>query len=248
MMLLASVIHLRLSLCTPAISMWPKTAQGAAKRNVPTRRRASIFGSLAEDQHFWWLKKVVFHLMFFFENARNSFQPSGWIEQVQQLVDKLQMIRRLWTGSIIFNPGLEQLDDCRGWTLGATAQVLWSSSITWSGCSRCTDGWDWAIFGYFGLTLQFVSTILTRSPMSCVQCCIGSKNKPWLSPSIAGHQNNRAEGLGPHVWSHCGSKFVRDIWRLGTIHFQWLPFSFSILKSKGCTLKYIHTDKKIWTT
>ena len=60
----------------------------------------------------------------FFENARNSFQPSGWIEQVQQLVDKLQMIRRLWAGLIIFNPGLEQLDDCRGWILGATAQVL----------------------------------------------------------------------------------------------------------------------------
>lgn len=45
---------------------------------------------------------VSWHLLIFFWKCQ-IIQPSGWIEQVQQLVDKLQMIRRLWTGLIWFN-------------------------------------------------------------------------------------------------------------------------------------------------
>ena len=202
MMLLANVTHLRLSLSTTAISMWPKEAQGSAKRNVPTRRRASIFGSLAEDQQFLMIEGSGVSFVDIFkmpEAHRNSF--SGWDGWNRYIVDKLQMKGRLWMGLIIFNQRLQQLDDWRRWILGATAQVLWSSSITWSGCSRCTDGWDWCHFRIFSLDLWLVFlvsdlaicylTILTRSPMSCVQCCVDPKNKPWLSPSIAGHQNKQ---------------------------------------------------------
>ena len=79
MMLLANVTHLRLSLSTTAISMWPKEAQGSAKRNVPTRRRASIFGSLAEDQQFLMIEGSGVSFVDIFkmpEAHRNSF--SGW--------------------------------------------------------------------------------------------------------------------------------------------------------------------------